>query len=141
MAIVMADDDLDDCRLVADAWEKADCSGAIEFVTGGAELLERLRRRSSSDAPQTDVVLLDLNMPGVDRWAVLAEMAAVSFLSSTPVVVLTTSKSDVDIRRAYAAGASGFVTKPALFSELVKLLKTIDDYWFGTSTLPGSSGL
>lgn len=138
MGVVMADDDVDDCRLIADAWQEAGCSSLITFVHGGGALLDYLAQRSPyTDVAHVDVVLLDLNMPRVSGWDVLEEMRAVPTLSWAPVVVLTTSSSRDDVDRAFELGVSGFVTKPRLFSEMVHVAKIIDEYWFSVSKLPG----
>ncbi len=138
MAIIMADDDLDDCRLLTDAWAEAGCISKIVCVSGGAELHDYLALRGEyADALPADVVLLDLNMPLVSGWDVLEELEATSGRSA-PVVVLTTSSAKDDVDRAFQLGASGFVTKPRLFSEMVHLAQIIDEYWFGVSTLPDS---
>lgn len=140
MAIVMADDDRDDCRLIADAWEEAGCSSSVIFVHGGAELLDYLARRGAyADAAPADVVLLDLNMPLVSGWDVLEEMEASSASYPAPVVVLTTSTSEADVDRAFKLGVSGFLTKPRLFSEMVHLAGVVDEYWFGVSSRPDAT--
>ena len=109
-------------------------------VDDGEQALDFLYHRgefSDADAsPRPDLILLDLNMPKLDGRSVLKVVKQDPGLRSIPVVVLTTSSQEEDILRSYELGVNSFIAKPAIFDELVSMMKVIDRYWFGTVILP-----
>ncbi len=138
--ILMADDDADDRLLVTDAFTDSDFPGELRFVEDGEELLDYLFHRgkyeSPTTAPRPRLILLDLNMPKKDGREVLREIKTDPDLRRIPVVVLTTSQADTDIGGVYELGANSFITKPVKFDALVKVMKALDQYWFGIVELP-----
>ncbi len=129
--VLFCDDDVDDLDLVVDGWQDAKCVGLLETFDGGAKLLDALSGFTGSGL----VVLLDLNMPGVDGWTVLKRMKADPELRHIPVVIFTTSSADHDIHRSYDEGAAGFITKPSSYDDLVTVLSGVDNYWDNTVQL------
>jgi two-component system response regulator len=110
----------------------------LNFAHDGIEAMAFLRRHGKSSAsPRPDIILLDLNMPCKDGREVLAEIKQDRDLKLIPVVVLTTSADEDDLRRSYGAGANSYVTKPADLRQFMNVVKAIEDFWFGISTLPG----
>ena len=99
----------------------------------GTAALEYLR---SPDGHRPDLVLLDLNLPGVDGLDVLAEMKSDPELRRIPVVVLTTSSSEADIHRAYDLGVNSYVTKPVGLDGWLEVVQCIDGFWFSLVQLP-----
>jgi CheY-like chemotaxis protein len=140
LVILMADDDADDRLLAKDAVAEARVNGELRFVENGEELMDYLYRRGSfgADATRPALILLDLNMPKKDGREALREIKADPELRRIPVVVLTTSKADVDISRIYDLGANSFISKPVSFDALVKVMKALDLYWLETVELPDS---
>jgi len=136
----MADDDADDRLLAKDAVAEARVNGELRFVENGEELMDYLYRRGSfgAEATRPALILLDLNMPKKDGREALREIKADPELRRIPVVVLTTSKADVDISRIYDLGANSFISKPVSFDALVKVMKALDLYWLETVELPDS---
>jgi len=142
--ILMADDDEDDRDLTRDALANTDCVERMEFVADGQELVDYLRGdgqyASSSQAPaerpHPSIILLDLNMPRKDGREALAEIKGDEDLRHIPVVVLTTSSDDVDVRRAYDLGANSYITKPVTGSKLEAMLDRLAEYWSQIVTLP-----
>lgn len=134
IVILMADDDADDRLLAKDALTECQTPSEVRFVENGEQLLDYLRGQGnySSPAPPTrpGLILLDLNMPRKDGREVLQEIKADPDLRTIPVVVLTTSRADTDISRIYELGANSFVTKPASFDALVKMMGDLVHYWF-----------
>jgi len=88
--------------------------------------------------PLPDLLLLDLNLPRVDGLEVLATLRAAGEpdVRRMPVVVLTTSRAQADVRRAYELGASAYVPKPFDVDELLRVTRSIADFWFGSAMLP-----
>ena len=85
-----------------------------------------------------DLILLDLNMPGMDGRRFLEIVKADDNLKSIPVVVLTTSSDATDIDRCYQLGASTYIQKPVSFDGLTQAVSTMKDYWFGIALLPSA---
>jgi CheY-like chemotaxis protein len=139
--VLMADDDADDRLLVTDAFNESGCAGELRFVEDGRELLDYLMHRgkyeSAAEAPRPRLILLDLNMPKKDGREVLREIKADPDLKRIPVVVLTTSQADTDIGGVYELGANSFITKPVKYDLLVRVMKALDQYWFGIVELAG----
>jgi CheY-like chemotaxis protein len=82
------------------------------------------------------LILLDLNMPGVDGRQVLERLKASPTLRPIPVIILTTSSDTRDIEQCYALGASTFIQKPVDFDGLAAAVRAMRDYWFGIALLP-----
>jgi len=138
--IVMAEDDSDDRLLTTDALAECDWQADLRFVENGEELLDYLMRRGkysqSSASPRPGLILLDLNMPKKDGREALREIKANADLRRIPIVIFTTSKADTDIGGLYDLGASSFITKPVQFESLVRVMRTLGQYWFNTVQLP-----
>ena len=85
-----------------------------------------------------DLILLDLNLPGKDGREVLTEIKADERLGHIPVVVLTSSQDEEDILRSYRLHANCYISKPIRFGEFVKVVKSIEEFWFTIVTLPAT---
>lgn len=95
---------------------------AIEFLSSlGAEL------KQPYGIPK--LVLLDLLLPGMDGFGFLKWLRSHPSFKTLPVVVLTSSKEESDCRKAYEAGANGYVVKPASFKKMREMAKAIKSYW------------
>lgn len=141
--IMMADDDSDDRWLVQEALLEAGVQHELHFAENGLALLEHLKGCGSgvngTRPPRPELILLDLNMPLKDGREVLREIRSDASLRRIPVVVFTTSKADTDVRQMYELGANSFVTKPAGFADLVRLMKQLTEYWFETVHIPDAA--
>ena len=139
--ILMADDDEEDRDFTRDALQNAHLANAMRFVVDGQDLMDYLRRQGryangSVEAPRPGVILLDLNMPKKDGREALAEIKSDENLRSIPVIVLTTSKDEVDVFRTYDLGVNSFITKPVTFTGLVEVMRNWQRYWFELVELP-----
>jgi CheY-like chemotaxis protein len=118
--ILHIEDDDASAFLFRRAIETAKLHATVHRVSSGEEALAYLRGQGRhADRTWPDIVYLDLNMPKVDGWQVLADMRADSNLRSIPVVVLTTSFQIADRHRAHALGAQHYITKPSTLAALV----------------------
>jgi CheY-like chemotaxis protein len=106
----------------------------IRFVENGAELMDYLHRRgiysNSKIAPRPDLILLDLHMPLMDGREALNRIVSNPDLRDIPVVILSLSEDEKDIRYARSLGVNLFTVKPASFESLVEVMRTISEYWF-----------
>jgi CheY-like chemotaxis protein len=109
----------------------------VSVVHDGVEAIEFLRRQGPyAKAPRPDLILLDLNLPRKDGREVLAEIKPDPELGRIPVVVLTSSKAEADIVRAYDLHANCYVTKPVDFGGLMEVIKSVDEFWLSVVRLP-----
>ena len=118
--ILMADDDQEDCLLARIAFEDSAIEGEIHFVENGEELLDYLRNGDL----RPDLIMLDLNMPRMDGRKALLEIKSDQQLKDIPVVILTTSRQERDVKFCLGAGASEFKTKPVEIGEWVDVIKS-----------------
>ncbi len=140
IVLLMADDDEEDCMLVGEALVASRLRNELHSVADGEELLDYLKHRGKyadpGSSPHPGVILLDLNMPRKDGREALAEIRADPALHNIPVVVLTTSEDDEDVRRAYSLGVNSYITKPVTFEALVDVVGTLGRYWMEIVELP-----
>jgi len=140
ITILYADDDAEDRMLVKDAWDESHVANKMAFVEDGEELMDYLHRRGKynelANSRLPGLILLDLNMPRKDGREALKEIKADPVLRSIPIVVLTTSKAEEDIFRAYDLGVNSFIVKPVTFQSLVDLTVMLNRYWFEIVELP-----
>jgi CheY-like chemotaxis protein len=140
ITVLYADDDPEDRMLIKEAWHESRLANQLHFVEDGEELLDYLNRRGKyvglADAPLPGMILLDLNMPRMDGREALQHLKADPRLRLIPTVVLTTSKAEEDIFRAYDMGVNSFIVKPVTFQSLVDLTLAFGRYWFEIVELP-----
>jgi CheY-like chemotaxis protein len=140
IVILLADDDEDDRMLTADALIASKLANDLRTVADGEQLMDYLHHRGKYAPPVTSprpgLVLLDLNMPRKDGREALREMKADPALRSIPVVILTTSAADEDVKGIYDLGANSFIVKPVTFDGLVHALRVATEYWFQVVRLP-----
>lgn len=133
--LLLVEDEEADAFLVKKALKESRMLINIHHVLDGIEGLEYLR---SSDRPEPNLILLDLNMPRMNGREFLAELKEDEALNHIPVVVLTTSDVEGDIVTTYQLGASGFITKPVDFSQFMEAINQLGEYWFALVKLPNS---
>ena len=142
VSILVAEDDPDDRMLIKEAFDEARLINHVSFVGDGAELMERLRRTGRySGLPNSSLpglVLLDLNLPKLDGREALKEIKEDSDLRRIPVVVLTTSSAEEDILCTYNLGVNSFIVKPVTYEGLIKIMRTLNEYWLQIVELPGN---
>lgn len=133
---LIAEDDLDDQLLLMEALrENGIGEGNVAFVTNGDELMQALE--SLGNRPT--IIIMDLNMPRKDGRETLLELKAHPAFNHIPVVILTTSNSEDDIRLTYQSGGNTFFIKPPVFGELVEMIGLIKVYWFERAALAVST--
>jgi CheY-like chemotaxis protein len=121
--LLVAEDDPDDQVLIADALERVSQPVDLRFARDGHELLALLA--GDADGKKPALVLMDLNMPGMDGRTALHKMRADPRLAGIPVVVLTTSNIQKDMPQCRELGALDCYQKPSSFLELVSILERV----------------
>lgn len=137
ITILMAEDNSTDVMLTKEALAHAKVLNTLHVVDDGIEALDFLYRRGQhAKAPRPDLILLDLNMPRKNGQEVLAEIKADEKLKHIPVVILTTSKAEEDVVKAYGLFANCYVIKPVDFDVFAEVVRSIEQFWFSVVTLP-----
>lgn len=136
--ILLAEDEPADAHLVRLALAENRISADLQHVVDGREALEYLRRQGPRFAmvARPDLILLDLNMPRMNGREFLAAVKDDPDLCAIPVVVLSTSEVDRDVRDTYRLGAAGYITKPLNISEFIGEIRQLSDYWLSLVRLP-----
>lgn len=137
ITILMAEDNATDIMLTKEALAHAKLINTLHVVEDGIEALDFLHHRGKyAKVPKPDLILLDLNMPRKNGQEVLAEIKADDELKHIPVVVLTTSKAEEDVLKAYGLFANCYVIKPVDFDVFAEVVRSIQQFWFSVVTLP-----
>lgn len=137
LRILLAEDNQDDVELTRMAMAGVEPSVELVHVENGLACLQYLRREAPhEDAAPVDLVLLDLNMPVMDGRDVLQSLSAGAGPGIPPIVVLTTSRADLDRLDSYDALASGFVSKPVSFPRFREKLREVIHFWGRVARLP-----
>ena len=137
--ILLVDDSAADIELALEAFEEAGLAGAVQVVRSGGEALDWLMRRTvPADRldPLPDLILLDIKMPGMDGLAVLREVKSNPGVRHIPVVILTSSQEQNDVRLSYEAGAGSYLVKPVAFEEFQEIIRKASDYWLSLNVPP-----
>lgn len=130
--ILMAEDSDADAELTLRALREHHLANGVIRVRDGAEALDYLYRRgafASRGEGSPAVVLLDLKMPKVDGLEVLGQIKSDPALSSIPVVILTSSREEVDLVESYRLRANAYVVKPVDFGQFVEAVSTLGVFW------------
>lgn len=134
--IVIIEDNEDHALLIRRGIEGPDCS--VTHYSDGLEALKACEQiRNFEERP--DLILLDLQLPGINGFEILKSIKKMDPLLYTPVVMLTTSARRAEIEQAYQFGADGYVVKSDDFSVFIAKLKSVKDYWLSIVESPYQS--
>ena len=137
LRILLVEDNDNDVKIIQRGLNRDPDKPEIHRVRNGEEALDVLhRRRSHEDAPRPDVILSCLNLPKCAGLDLLATLKEDPKLQRIPFIVLTNSDREEDRVRAYAAGASGYFTKPVDEEEFEETLQILCSYWNRARTSP-----
>ncbi len=134
--ILLVEDSPDDVLLTSKALGRARVANHLTVASTGEQALRVLRDGARNGDPATDLVLLDLNLPGMSGSEVLQEIKSDRSLRHLPVIALTTSADERDIARAYDSYVNAYVTKPVGFRDFAESIRSIEDFWFTVVHLP-----
>jgi chemotaxis family two-component system response regulator Rcp1 len=135
--ILLVEDNPGDVDLTREGLQDGKVHNNLSVVGDGEEAMAFLRREGKyANAPRPGLILLDLNLPRKDGREVLAEIKGDGRLRCIPVVILTTSKSEEDICRSYNLNANCYISKPVDLDQFIKVVQSIEDFWFTIVTLP-----
>jgi CheY-like chemotaxis protein len=135
--VLLVEDNPGDVRLTQEAFKDGRMLVNLTVACDGVEAMDILNRRGKyGDAPVPDLILLDLNLPRKNGREVLTEIKSNDELRRIPVIVMTTSKAEQDVHRAYHLNANCYVTKPVDLDEFLHVVRSIEDFWLTIVTLP-----
>ncbi len=135
--ILLVEDSPGDVRLTELALKENKIVNNLHVAVDGIEALRFLYHEDEyADAPQPDVILLDLNMPRMDGREVLAQIKNDEALKRIPVVILTTSDADDDILKSYNLHANCYITKPVDLDRFINVVQQIEGFWLSIVKLP-----
>ena len=135
--ILLVEDSPSDVEFTIEALKEAKIRNHLSIAEDGVQAMEFLRRQGRhAKAPRPDLIMLDLNLPRKDGREVLAELKADEKLKMIPVVVLTTSRAEEDVLRAYQLHANCYIAKPVDFQQFLNVVRAIESFWLFIVTLP-----
>ncbi|HMF77004.1 MAG TPA: response regulator [Bryobacteraceae bacterium] len=135
--ILLVDDSASDSHLFQTALQEASARVKLYWVASGEEALEYVEGQGRFQGMgEVDVVVLDLNMQGMDGFEVLQRLRKTDACRYKPIVVLSSSKAARDIRLAYSLGANSYIVKSMSFERYVESVSLLVRYWFDTVELP-----
>ncbi|MDT5077461.1 MAG: hypothetical protein QOJ80_2098 [Mycobacterium sp.] len=135
--ILLVEDDRGDELITREAFEQNKIKNNLHVVRDGEEGLDFLYRRGAfGDAPEPDLILLDLNLPKYDGRQLLEQIKSDADLCHIPVVVLTTSSAEEDVLKSYRLHANAYVTKPVDVDQFMSAVRQIDEFFVQVVRLP-----
>lgn len=137
--VLLVEDNPGDVELVRQGLAQSEIAAVLDVVEDGEAALAYLsqaRAEASSSCP--DLVLLDLDLPLLDGWAVLRAVKSDEHWRRVPVIVMTTSSAREDVQAAYANHANAYVPKPMELDRFVDVVCGLCRFWFDVVSLPGS---
>ncbi len=138
LELLIIEDNPGDVRLLEEAFEELNANVKISVAKDGAEGIELLAStRDGENSWRPDLILLDLNLPKISGHDVLAQIKDDPRTRWIPVIVLTSSKAESDVRRAYEAHANAYLRKPSTLDGLMTAAQDVKNFWMETATLPG----
>jgi two-component system, chemotaxis family, response regulator Rcp1 len=136
LQLLIVEDNPGDVRLLEEAFRELRADVNIQVAKDGAEALELVHAAQRPATRPPDLILLDLNLPKVNGHDVLVRIKTDPSTCRIPVIVLTSSRAESDVRRAYESHANAYLKKPSTLDGLMSAAKDIKNFWMETATLP-----
>lgn len=138
--VLLAEQSQDLIEIITSAIKGSGIVDEVHVVQDGEEALDFVfrqgRHAGGEGAPRPNLILLDVKLPKENGISVLRKIKSSPEFRSIPVVMLSSSRSPVDIQSSYAEGANSYVIKPARFNDLMDRVERLLAYWIQTNTLP-----
>lgn len=142
--VLLVEDSPTDARLILRALQRQGIANSPLWVKDGVEALDYLFRTGAymqwKDDAQPKLVILDLKLPKMDGIQVLDRIKADARTCSIPVVMMSSSVEEVDLRAAYQRSVNSYVVKPMDFAEFSKVIGEVGSYWLDVNKLPSGQG-
>ncbi|HEY9834469.1 MAG TPA: response regulator [Stenomitos sp.] len=135
--ILLVEDSPSDANLTIREFSKAKIANNLHWVEDGETAMDYLFQQGEFiHVPRPDLILLDLNLPGMDGREVLEEVKSNPHLKCIPIVILTTSNDEQDVLRSYNLNANCYVTKPIDIEQFIHVVQLIKEFWLAAVLLP-----
>lgn len=135
--ILLIEDNPGDALLVRESMRDLKLRNRLHHVRDGDEAMRFLRRKGEHEAAvRPDLILLDLNLPGMSGREVLAAIKGDAKLDVIPIVVMTSSSAERDIVESYEIGANCYVTKPLDLDQFMHVVQSVESFWLSIVKLP-----
>ena len=131
--VLLIDDNTADIELTKEAFAENEINIGFHFVMNAEKAMLFLKKEGEYVyAPKPDIILLDINIPGKSGLEFLNEIKSGEEFRHIPVIMLTSSGAEKDIRESYKLHANCYITKPAEFEEFLRIIRLIKEFWFET---------
>jgi chemotaxis family two-component system response regulator Rcp1 len=138
--VLLVEDNPGDADLTRESLESSKLEIELTVAVNGSQAVDILHKRGRFvGRVNPDLILLDLNLPGLDGRAVLADIKRDDELRYIPVCMLTSSTAESDVRACYNLGANCYVVKPIDFKTFQGIVRAVESFWFGIVRLPQRS--
>lgn len=135
--ILLVEDNEGDILLTTEALEEGKIVNKISIVKNGKDAIDFLFKKGQyQDVETPDLILLDVNMPLKNGHEVLQVVKNDERTSHIPIIMLTTSSSENDVRLSYKYHANCYITKPVDVDDFMRAVSTIEEFWFSLVVLP-----
>jgi len=138
--ILIVEDNPNDAELTIRALKKHNLANEVYIAEDGEEAIDFIFAKgkfaSRSKAKPLKVIFLDLKLPKISGLEVLEKIKSDPSTKKLPVVIITSSKEDPDIKAAYALGTNGYVVKPVDFNDFVKVMQNTGLFWLLVNEAP-----
>lgn len=141
--LLLADDNEDDVFFFRVAMKRLGLPYHVRLARDGREAIAIMREYAHQPVatPRLSLAILDLKMPGLGGFEVLAWKNTVSGLARLPVIVMSSSEQERDVAEAYRLGAAAYLVKPNQPDQLTELLRLLDRHWLGENLRPVPTGV
>lgn len=137
ITILLVEDNEGDVLLTTEALKSCKVTNKLKVVSDGQQALDFLLKKDKfADERTPDLILLDINLPKKNGHEVLQRIKSESKLKHIPVIMLTTSSSIVDVKKAYSNYLNCFITKPVSPDDFLKAVSQIENFWINIVKLP-----
>ena len=140
ISALMVEDNIDHAELMLEAFHEFNIKNVINHAMDGEQAIAFLRNEPPYEDKNKftlpDIIFLDIRMPRQGGMETLEIIKADNNLCDIPVVMISTSTTDPEIKECYRLGANGYITKPLQFDDFSKKMKELNYYWVLTSELP-----
>ena len=135
--ILLVEDSPSDANLIQISFKQAKIANTLHWVEDGETALDYLLQQGDyTNTPRPDLIVLDLNLPGMDGQEVLTSVKSDPMLKRIPVIVLTTSEDEEDILRSYELNANCYITKPIDIQQFMRMVQLLEEFWLAAVQLP-----
>ena len=135
--ILLIEDNPADIRMAEEAFKECSSKISLSYVLNGFEAIDFLTKSGQyENEADPDLIILDLNLPKINGFEVLARVKQEEGLKQIPILIFTTSESEEDIKKCYELGANSFISKPITLDTYVQTIKLIERYWLNLVKLP-----